>query len=320
MPSDVFYGADCEVRIGIMADKDTDPTAWATVEFVSATFQKQRDRKERPLIGAPRHNALDPIKPIDGFLSLSADIVIDADSRHTPLWLRHLLGAATTSGPSSGLYTHIFSSGSKTARLCCLQIRTGASEVRIYRGLTLDTLSFQSGGDQVQDFDVQLSVVGISTERAADWLSGTVAGVPASAPVNRAVFRVDGAAASNTLSSSWSYSRGIIRDTFLSTTATISGLRPGNSGLSGQAQFRAVGAVFDQLEEDGTEFAADIQGLGTVASHEVRFAHPQAKLNAPPLAISGPGIIERTFTWFAYQSSTVPGAKVTVVNDVATYA
>lgn len=320
MPSDVFYGADCEVRIGVMADKDTDPTSWSAVEFVSATFQKQRDRKERPLVGAPRQNALDPIKPIDGFVSLSGDIVIDADTRQTPIWLRHLLGAATSSGPSSGLYTHTWSSGGKSARLCCLQIKVGASDVRIYRGLTLDTTSFQSGGDQVQDFDIQLSVVGIAPARASDWLSGSVAAVPTSAPINRAVFRVDGAAASNTLSASWSYSRGIIKDTFLSTTPNISGLRPGVSGLSGQAQFRAVGAIFDQLEEDGTEFAADIQGLGTVASHELRFLHPQAKLNAAPLAIQGAGVIERTFTWFGYQSATVPGAKIVAVNDVAAYA
>jgi len=319
MPADVFYGADCEIRIGIMPDALTDPTSWSTVTMVSATFNKQRDRKERPLMGLSRQNALDPVKPVDGFTSLSGDIVIDADARMVPLWLRHLLGPATSSGPVSGIYTHTFASGTKTPRYCCLQIKVGATDVRIYRGLTLDTTAFQASGEGVQDFDVQLSVVGISVARATDFLTGTSTSAPAASVINRCVFRIDGVAASNTLQANWSYGRSLAKDSFLSTSAVLSGLRPGRTTLTGTAQFRAVGVVFDQMEEDGTEFSPDIQGLGVVASHELRFVHACAKLNAAPIAISGPGVIERTFNWTGYQSGTAAGAKIIVANDQASY-
>ena len=46
----------------------------------------------------------------------------------------------------------------------------------------------------------------------------------------------------------------------------------------------------------------------------------QAMLNAPPLAVSGPGLIERTISWFAFQDASAPGARITVNNNVATYA
>ncbi len=319
MPADVFYGADCEVRLGVMPDKDSDPSAWQKVEFVSGTFQKQRDRKERPLIGAPRQNALDPIKPIDGFESLTADIVVDADTRQLPLWLVALLGAPISSTPSDDLMSHEWNSGNKVPRYACLQIKVGDEDIRIYRGLTLDTVALQSGGDQVQDYDIQLSLVGISSARAADFLSGSVVDVPGSAPITRFMFRADGSPASNALSASWSYSRGLNPEKFLSPLAKISGLRPGSSGLSGQVQFRAVGADFDGFEEDGTEFTAELLGLGSVADHYVALIHPQVKLNAPPLVISGPGVIERTFTWFGYQSPSTPGAVIVVTNDAEGY-
>lgn len=319
MPSDTFYGSDCELRIGLMADAATDPTTWHKLEFIRATFSPSRDRRPRPKLGAPRHNPLDPIKPIDGFLRLGADIVVDGDTRQFARWLRCLLGAPTTTG-SGPTYTHKWVSGGTSAQLCAIQLKTGATEIRIYRGLTLGAIALQVGGEQVEDFDIQLSLRGLSYARAADWLTGTTSAVPAAAPARRAVFRADAAAASNTLSASWSYDRGLTEDAFLSPLAELSGLRPGESAVSGQANFRAVGAAFDTLEEGGTLFAADVQLLGKVASHEIRFAHPLAQLNAPPLAINGPGLVERTFSWIAHQDEDTPAAEVVVVNDVASLA
>jgi hypothetical protein len=321
MPTDdVFYGADSEMRIGIMADANTDPTAWQTMEFIQATFSPQRERRVRAKLGSPRNNALDPIKPIPGFERLSADIVTDADSRQTPRWLRNLLGAPTTTGPSSGIYTHVFASGSKTAALCAIQVRTGAAEIRIYRGLTLGALSLQASGEQTRDYDLSYSMRGLSRARAADWLTGTVAAVPAEAPISRTLFRADGVAAANTLDAQWSWDRQLAEDVFLSPTARISGVRPNGGALTGRARFRAVGAAFDTIEEGDTIFAPDLQMLGVVASHEIKLEHPHAQLNAPPLAIGGPGLMERTFDWFGFQDASTPGARITIKNDVASFA
>lgn len=321
MPNDLYYGSDASMRIGIMADANTDPTVWWQVEFISASFAPSRDRKARPKLGVQRQNALDPIKPIDGFFRLSGDLVADADVRMLPRLLRCVLGVPTTTGPVLGLYTHTWTSGSKTPALCAVQLRLGTSaKVRVYRGVTLGALAVQGGGEQVQDYDVQIGLRGLSRARVADWLAGTVNAVPAAAPANRAVFRANGVAASNTLSASWSYDRGLTEDAFLSPKAELSDVRPGPSSLTGSAQFRAVGDAFDDFEEAGDVLAADLQLVGLTTGHEIRFEHPHAQLNAAPLAIAGPAEIERTFAWMGHQDATTAGAQIVVVNDVASYA
>lgn len=320
MPADTFYGSECEARIGIMADADTDPTAWHGFEFMSLTLNPQRARKARPKLGAPRNNPLDPIKPIPGFRRVMVDLVTDADSVQTPRLLRDLLGAPATGSAVSGIYPHVWTSGAKVAALAALQLKTASGEIRVVRGLTLDALSVAVSGEQTQDFDLQWSLKALESARVADWLSGTVTAIPAGAPMYRAVFRVDGAAASNTLDAQWTYGRSLIEDVFLSPTPDISGLRPGETGISGRARFRATAAAFDDLSEDDTVFAPDIQMLGVTADHLLTFTHPHAQLNSPPLSVPGGDIIERTVDWFGFQDASTPGVRITVNNDVASYA
>lgn len=320
MPTDTYNGSDCELRIGIMASATSDPTAWHTLEFMSLSLTPQRARKARNKLGSPRNNALDPIKPIAGFRRVMVDLVTDADSLQTPRLLRDLLGAPTTGAAVSSIYPHVWTSGAKVAALAALQLRTASGEIRVVRGLTLDALSVAVSGEQTQDFDLQWSLKGLSSDRIADWLSGTVAAVPAASPMYRAVFRVDGAAASNTLDAQWTYGRSLIEDVFLSTTADISGLRPGETGITGRARFRATAAAFDDLSEDDTVFAPDIQMLGVAASHVLKFEHPHAQLNSPPLSVPGGDIIERTVDWFGFQDADTPGVRITVNNSVASYA
>lgn len=320
MPADTFYGSECEARIGIMADASTDPTAWHTFEFMSLTINPQRARKVRDKLGSPRNNPLDDIKPIAGFRRVMVDLVTDADSLQTPRLLRDLLGAPATGAAVSGIYPHVWASGAKVAALACLQLRTASGEVRVVRGLTLDALSVGVAGEQTQDFDLEWSLKGLTSERVADWLAGTVTAVPASSAIYRAVFRVDGAAATSTLDAQWAYSRSLVEDIFLSTTPDISALRPGKTGISGRARFRATAAAFDDLAEDDTVFAPDIQMLGVTAGHVIKFEHPHAQLNSPPLSVPGPDVIERTVDWFGFQDASTPGVRITVNNNVANYA
>lgn len=319
MPSDIFYGGDAELRIGVMTDLQTDPTIWWNVEFVSVNLAPQRERRERPLLGQPRNNAIDPVKPIPGLGRVGVDLVVDADTRQLPRLLRSLLGAPTTTGPATALYTHAWASGATTPVYVALQLKTGATDIRIVRGLVLSQISADVSGEQTQDFNVALSLRGVSRVRATAFLAGTINAVPAPAPVSRAVFRADGAAASNTLSASWSWDRQIAEDVFLSATPEISSLRPNGGALTGQAQFRAVAGAFDTMEEGDTIFAADVQMLGAATGHLITLAHPKALLAAAPTPINGPGLIERQFSWSAFQDASNPAARLTVVNDVASY-
>ena len=323
MPTDIFHGSDCELRFGVMPDASTLPVLWHKAEFVSLTVTPSRDRKDRPKLGAPRTNTLDPVKGIDGFERLSLDLVIDGDSRAAAILLRHVLGAPVTTAlvddeeAPTGLYSHVWKSGIAAPQFCAFQLRTAANKVRVYRGITMAALATSATGEQIQDFDLQFSLRGVAKSSAPDWLAGAAKAIPAAAPASRAIYLVDGVPVERTLQVSWSYDRGIVEDIFLSPTATVSAVRPGTSSLTGSAQFRAVGAEFDDMEENGEVFASTLRLLGSVPDHLIDLSHPRAMLNAPPLAIPGPDQIERTFAWTAHQDETSPAAELTIVTDLA---
>jgi hypothetical protein len=319
MPNDTWYGADCELRIGVMANAETDPTAWAVLEFMSITKTPTRERRARPKLGSARHNALDPIKPRAGFKRLAADLVLDADTRSFPLLLRSALGPAVTSGPTNGVYTHTWSSGNKTTRLFALVIKVGDNDYRISRGLTFGSLSAQVGGEQTQDFDIGVGLRGLSWDKLSAWPTGAVTAAPVEAPLMRAVLQLDQVDVSNTLSASWSWDRQLQEDVFLSRKPEISGLRPGESALSGTATFRAVGEVFDAIADEDDVFNARLLMVGVVADHAITFEHPQVMIPDPALSVGSPAQIERTIGWTGHQSANNPGAKITVANNVAAY-
>jgi hypothetical protein len=323
MPTDIVYGRDVDARIGLMADASTNPTTWNYLEFVSLAWAPTRDRIARPKLGRAKNNVLDPIIPIPGFSRVTATLTLDADSHMLPIVLRALLGAPSTTGPVSTIYTHTWLSGVKTPQYGAIQFKfTGDVDdtpARIFVGLVLDSISVQASGEQTRNFDVVIQMRGLTRTRAAAFLGSTPSALAAESPMSRALFLIDGSAASDALSASWSWNRNLVEDLFLSSTPTISGLRPGESAHAGAAKFRALGAVFDDMEEADTAFAAKIQMVGVTSTHEISLTHNLAMLAAPPLNIPGPGLIERDIAWVGYQDASNPAASIVVKNGVVSY-
>lgn len=322
MPADVWYGADCETRIGRRANRDTAPTTWQAVDFMSLTISPAQEWRERAKLGNPaaRKNVLDPIKPRPGFFRLTGELVLDADTRSLPIWLRYAMGAPAAPVAVGPLFAHAFESGSKVEQYFDLAVKVGATDIRIYEGLTLAQLSTQFSGETTQDFNINLSLRGLRRTKLTTWPAGTLTAAPAEAPILRALFEVDDVAADNMLTGSFTYDRQLQEGIFLSATPTVSSNRPNGGTHSGSATYRAIGAVFDVLEESDTPFSAAIRFLGVVSNHQIRLEHPNALLAPSPLPISGVGMIERTLNWSPYQTGADAAAVITITNDVAAYA
>ena len=322
MPTDLWYGADCETRIGRRANLATAPTAWQAIDFMSVTVNPTQEWRERAKIGNPaaRHNALDPIQPRPGFERVAAELVLDADSRNLPLWLRYAMGAPATAA-ASALYAHTWASGGKTEQYFDLAVKVGTTDVRVYEALTLAQISANVTGENTQDFDLNLSLRGLrrATPLTA-FPAGTVTAAPAEAPMLRCLFEVDDVAADAFLSGSFSYDRQIQEGVFLSATPTVSKLTPNGGSHSGSATFRAIGAAFDAMEVGQTVFEPAFAYLGLVSGHKIRLEHPQALLAPSPMPIQGVGMIERSLNWSPFQSASAPAARIVVTNDVTSYA
>lgn len=321
MPADVWYGGDCETRIGRRPNLATAPTVWQACDFMQLTVTPTQEWRERAKIGNPavRANVLDPTRPRKAFFRLTAELVLDLDSRSLPLWLRYSMGVPTSASASS-LYAHTFASGSKAEQYFDLAVKVGPSDVRVYEGLTLAQISSQVTGENTQDFNINLSLRGLRRSKLTDFPVSEVTAAPAEAPMLRALFEVDDVAADNMLSGSFSYDRQLQEGIFLSATPTVSSNRPNGGTHSGSATFRAIGAVFDVMEEADTTFKAAISYLGVVTGHKVKLEHPHALLQPSPLPIQGVGMIERTLNWAPFQTSDAPAARIVITNDVTSYA
>lgn len=326
MPTDVWYGADCEIRIGRRANAATAPTTWQGLEFNTLTFNPNQEWRERPKIGVPgqRQNTLDPIKPRKGFRRCSVELMVDGDTRQLPILLLYALGApaaATENADNEDLFDHVWSSGSKTEQYFDIQIKVGASDVRIIEGLTLANLALQAAGENTQDFDINLTLTGLNWRKVNAFEGGDPTACPAEAPLLRALYLVDDVAADNTLSASFTMGRALSEGVFLSATPAVSSNRPTIGGTHTiTASFRAIGEAFDDIEADETVFSAAVLMLGVVADHAVRFEQPTSMLAPGAIPINGPGMIERSFTSNGHQTPSSPATVITVTNDVASYA
>lgn len=323
MPDDTFYGAETEIRIGRRANIDTPPTSWQAVDFMSLTVSPSQEWRERAKLGNPavRQNVLDPIKPRKGFFRIGLEAVLDADSRMVPIWLRHCWGApvTTAAGP---LYAHAWASGAKAEQYFDILLRVGGGDVRRYDCVTLASISTAVGGEDTQDFNINLSLRGLRRSRLTGWPAGatTVAIAPAEAPILRALYEVDDVAATQTLSANFSYDRALAEGIYLSPTPTVSNNRPNGGAHTMSASFRAIGLPLDQIEDEETVFDSAINMLGVVSNHRIRFEQPQSMLQPAALPVTGPGMIERSWNSAGHQTPTQPASRVIVTNDRPSYA
>lgn len=321
MPNDIWYGGDCETRIGRRPDLNTAPTTWQAVEFLTLTISPSQEWRPRPKLGNPgiRKNVLDPTRPRKGFFRLTGELVLDADTRQLAIWLRYGMGAPLAPVENGDLFDHVFESGSKAEQYFDLAVRVGDNDIRIYEGLTFSQISTQFTGESTQDFNINISLAGLRRNKATVWPTGAVTPCPVEAPILRAVFKVNGTAADNILSGNFSYSRTLQEGIYLSPTVNVSSLRPNGAQHSGSATYRAIGAAFDVMEESETTFAAAFDLLGVATDHLIRLEHPQALLAPSPIPIDGASAIERTLNWSPYQTAAASAARITITNDVEAY-
>ena len=327
MANDVFYGEECELRIGVRADRDTAPTAWFGLEFTKITLNYSREQVAKPRLGAPRANPVEPLKPRKGLLKVAVDWQIDADLLSFPRLLRSMLGAPTTTGPSGGLYTHVWAPANKTEFYFDIAILAGDGVMHWVQSCALSTLAVDAGAENVNGQELSLALMAINRIRdgSGDWPAGSVTAVTAPAPILRTRLLLDSTAVGQVLSAGFTLDRNLQADTYAPLTApsgeqTVSNLRPGDKQVSaGRANIRAAASEWDDLADAATDFAPELQLHGATSGQVIKLSIAQAELPVQPTTV-GAGVTERSFSWTGHQTDSAASSSITVVNAVASYA
>ena len=130
----------------------------------SFTLKSSRPKNTRATITGTRN----PVKPFDGNVTDSGDVVVPVDSTAFPYWLKAMFGAPTTTG-SGPTYEHVFKVGDSMPSEVMEMRYSDGSTVLTYakhNGVKISSLALSIGGDQEL-------VATMNLEAKGEALSGT---------------------------------------------------------------------------------------------------------------------------------------------------
>jgi len=116
------YGANASLLAAFETTYGSNPVGdYWKLPFVSTTLGSEQGLIANDLIGLGR----EPNAPIRDVIKVEGDMVVPVDVRNIGMWLKALLGSATTTG--TGTLTHTFISGKSS--LPSLSLETGLPDI-----------------------------------------------------------------------------------------------------------------------------------------------------------------------------------------------
>ncbi|PUE42418.1 phage tail tube protein [Limnohabitans sp. Bal53] len=308
------YGANASLLAAFETTYGSNPVGdYWKLPFVSTTLGSEQGLIANDLIGLGR----DPSAPIRDVIKVEGDIVVPIDVRNIGMWLKALLGSATTTG--TGTLTHTFISGKSS--LPSISLETGLPDIPAW---------FVASGVMVNSLQV-----GFARSGAANATVGLIAqGETKQAvsldttPTTRDILRFNqfqgsikkgGTALGNVVSAQLTYSNNLERIETIRSDGKIDGADPTVASLNGNLEVRFADTQLIDAATNNTPleltFAYTID-----ATKRLTFIAHEVYLPKPKLSISGPGGIQATFEWQA--AKNVAANKmltVELLNDVTTY-
>lgn len=251
--------------------------------------------------------------------TLAGDVGIPVDVDGIGWWLKALLGAPSTTD-SSGVYTHVFSSGAWS--LPSFSVEKQLPDVpsfEMFRGARAGQfrMSLQRGGR----VNATVSVIA----QAVDAPGGsTAAGTPGDYDLSRfmqaeATAEIGGTAMANLVSAEVDYNNNLDPVDLVTGDQFIGGLDPMRASLSGSLRVRFDSESLFTTAKAGTAIALDLI-LSKSASASLTLSMPRVFLAVASRPIDGPGGIEATFNYMAARATDDSAMlTATLINEVASY-
>jgi hypothetical protein len=308
------YGANASLLAAFETTYGSNPVGdYWKLPFVSTTLGSEQGLIANDLIGLGR----DPSAPIRDVIKVEGDIVVPVDVRNIGMWLKALLGSATTTG--TGTLTHTFISGKSS--LPSLSVETGLPDIPAW---------FVASGVMVNSLQVGFARSGAANATVGLIAQGEVkqAVTLDTTPTTRDILRFNqfqgsikkgSTALGNVVSAQLTYSNNLERIETIRSDGKIEGADPTVASLTGNLEVRFADTQLIDAATNNTPL--DLTFSYTIdATKRLTFIAHEVYLPKPKVSISGPGGIQATFEWQA--AKNVAANKmltVELVNDVTSY-
>lgn len=291
----------------------TPASGFKQLAMVSHSIGEEQPLIEDDQLGFGREG-LDPTYDV---ISADGDIVVPVNTRGIGFWLRQLMGAPVTTGPTSSLYTHTFTSGGSVPST---SVEIGNPEVPSYSmnyGLALNQMKIGMAPSGM--LNAALSFIG---QGEVDPVTTSAAGTttplagPRFAQATGAI-TLDGSALGTVVKADLAFSNELDKVDVIRSDGRIAGVDPGPTRFTGSIDVRFDSQTILNKARTKTPVALTFGWVNGTSS--LIFTASRVFLPKPNRQISGPkGIM----TTFQFQGSGQSGAKLTAVliNDTTTYA
>ena len=277
--------------------------------------------EDDPILGAAQNNARDTPVPVAGLpQGVSGNLTVPLDLNHMWFWLKGAFGTPSSSGSSD--YTHTFTSGGEVLPHRTIEAKRASAIFLQRTGCLVSSLgselSRRGGYDRMT-----VGILGRKETKITSTGGGTPPAMLARDPLLAylPVLKIDTVAAADIISLSWTYSNGATPQDYL---GDAEGYPTGHdldalATFSGTVRARFRTAALYDMARAGTAFAMELLWQRT----SVRSFSLQAgavKFDPVGLPVTGPGRIEQSFNFRAYQTSGAAMLTAVLKNGTAAAA
>lgn len=260
----------------------------------------------------------DPAEPYRGFINVSGDTEYPLDVRQIGYLLKAGLGAPTTTG--TGPYTHVFKLGAAMPYFCYEQGFKDISTYALYNGCKLSKLGFSFGGDK------ELTVTSGLTGMKETIDDESFDDAPTSLTLTRfnfdqATIKEGGSTIGNSTTADINIDFNLDGDTYcIGGGGFRSAINEGLVKISGSVKALFENQVLLNKAVNGTDTSLEIKLINGAHSLTVFLPEVKYKRNTP--GIDGPKgvLIDLPYDGFYKSNADNTSLKITLVNDVASYA
>lgn len=292
---------------------------WLPLTMYSVALGKNSGFEADPVLGRAEHNNRDPSVSAPTLPDVSGAEVAPMDLREMGWWLTMLLGAPTTT-EDTGVFTHVFESGKDALPSFYRQQRLKTGDWRRIPGVMLNTLGIAASKTSGYA-RMNLGLIGKDESLASSALAGTLLSPYTQQPLANTKFvaKWGGTNIGPALTTNLNFSNNMVASPAMTGTDAIESIDLGEFSIDASVELRYKDQTFAAIAEAGTEDAFSLEAEIS-ASAKVIFELGTTKLRRQGQQIGGPGAYSSTFSLGCRQTNSDPALKVTLINNIASYA